>query len=141
MYVYIDNLVSTFDITTLQQMGVCMPFGNGNLIEQVAGTTNANYFNEVKNIFRDITTFNLSGFMIPIVDAQNAALTTTDNYALGQLMDITDPPSLLILRSLSTPSAGSTGACSNLAADSWVPSNSQSQQSSYIINCTVSSGN
>ena len=118
-----------------------MPFGNGNLIEQVAGTTNANYFNEVKNIFSDITTFNLSGFMTPIVDAQNAALTTTDNYALGKLMDITDPSSLLILLSLSTPSVGSSGSCSNLAADSWVPSNSQNSQSSYVINCAVSGGN
>ena len=138
---YSDNLAFAFDSTTLQQAGVCMPYGNGNLFEQVAGTTNANYFNELRNIFSDITTFNLSGFMTPIVDAQNTALTTTDNYALGRLMDITDSPSLNVLNSLATPATGAVGACLNLASDSWVPSNSQSQQSSFIINCTVSNGN
>ena len=52
-------------------------------------------------------------------------------------MDITDNLSLIELEQLATPSSISANCNSNIGGDSYVPSNHQSQQSSFVISCTV----
>ena len=120
-------------------MGVCMPYGNGNIYEQVAGTSNYNDFNNLRLIFSDLKTFNLPTYFTPINNDLSSIVTTTDDYSLSKMMDITDQASLTILAGLSSPSG--LGCNANLNADSYVPSNSQNSQTSFLINCSINNGN
>ena len=117
-----------------------MPFGNGNIYEQVTSTTDYNHFNNIRKIFVDLTTFTLPPYFTPINNAISNTVTTSNDYSLSRFMDITDSASLSVLTSLASPSQ-TTGCNANLAADSYVPSNSQNSQTSFLINCTVNNGN
>jgi hypothetical protein len=127
-----------FSTTTLQEMGTCMPFGNGDLLKQIAGSTGSEQITNLSSLFTNMTTFNLSSYLTPIDNNMTALLTTTGNYGLSKLMDLTDTTALSALTSLASPTG--TNCNSNLAKDSWVPSNSQLNTSSTIISCTVASG-
>ena len=140
-YGFQNNAGAFFDTKTTQQLGVCMPYGDGDLYKQIAGTTNASQLTNIQSIFDTLNNFDANAYVTPMFTAVNNVLTYTEDYALGKLMDISDSTALSVLISLATPTSGATNCNSNLNSDSWVPSNSQSNFSSLIINCTVSSGN
>jgi hypothetical protein len=118
-----------------------MPYGNGDIYNQIAGTVNASQLNNVQTIFNTLRQFDPTIYVTTMFTDVNNILTETDNYGLGKLMDITDNTAHSTLSSLASPTTGATNCNSNLAQDSWVPSNSQSSFSSFIISCTVSNGN
>lgn len=68
------NLNNAFNIQTLQQMGVCMPFGNGNIYEQFAGTTDYTRLTEMQGVFDTLSTFNLSNSFTPVNTAMSNLL-------------------------------------------------------------------
>jgi hypothetical protein len=127
-----------FDVSTLQKIGVCMPYDNGDIYEQIATTSGAQQMATLRGIFTSLTTFQLSPYTSSIYTSLNNALTTEDTYALGKLIDITDSSTISVLQVMADYSKGSYTNCnSNLPVDSWVPSNSQSSQSTTVIACTA----
>jgi hypothetical protein len=81
--VYIDNLNPWISIKTLQQTGVCMPYGNGDIYTQLAGTAGAEQFDVLRGVFTTLTTFQLSPYIDPIYTSLTTTLTTIQSYGLG----------------------------------------------------------
>lgn len=118
-----------------------MPYGDGNLIEQFTGTDGYSKIDTFDSIFVTLQDFSATPYLNSIYSNLTVTLSTSLSYGLGQLMDITDTSSINVLSVLANYSKGSYTNCnSNLPADSWVPSNSQSPSSSTIISCTATNG-
>jgi hypothetical protein len=119
-----------------------MPYGDGNIVNTVAGSA-ANGLNNLTSVISSLNTFNNATLETYITNNLSTLATTTNKYANGDISDL-DTTNSDILNKFSDPtnttnSAGCTAA--TFAADSWVPSNSQDTSYSTAVSCKVSSGN
>jgi hypothetical protein len=117
-----------------------MPFGNGDLLSTIGGTTISG-INNLTSALSTLNHFNQTPYITQMNNSLVAAINIVSSFALSQIPDVTDSSTLNIISGLSSPSSGSLSGC-NLALnfDSWIPS--VNQNSSYsTINCTASNGN
>lgn len=126
--------------TTLDQISVCMPYGDGNIVNKVAGSASAG-INNLTSVISSLNTFNNATLENYIAGNLSALYSACKSYANGDISDL-DSTNNNILAGLSDPSNSTNNAGCNAAfsSDSWVPSNNQDTSYSTAISCKVSSG-
>lgn len=143
-----SNFDTFLSANTIDQISVCMPFGDGVIVNKVGGSATTG-LNSLTTVISNLKSFNnatLQGY----ISGNLTALTTMINaYANGDISDldaannnillgISDPTNTTNKASCTTISSGTT---TKFSLDSWVPSNNQNYSYSTAISCQVSSGN
>jgi hypothetical protein len=116
-----------------------MPFGDGNIVNQVAGNAAAG-LNNLTSVISGLGNFsassnvnNLNSIMTPVFDTISA-------YSKGQISDLSITNDFDVLKTISDPSQYSGCTDPNFVADSWVPSISQWTNYTYV-SCKATNGN
>lgn len=127
--------------TTLDQISVCMPYGDGIIVNKVAGTAAAG-INNLTSVISSLKDFNNATLQSYITGNLTALYSACKSYANGDISDL-DTTNNNILAGLSDPTntTGNAGCNAAFSSDSWVPSNNQDSSYSTAISCKVSNGN
>lgn len=117
-----------------------MPYGNGIIVDKVAGTAAAG-INNLTSVISSLKTFNNATLQSYITGNLTALYSGCKSYANSDISDL-DTTNNNFLAGLSDPTntTGSTGCNAAFSSDSWVPSNNQDSSYSTAISCKVSSG-
>ena len=122
----------------MNYVGACLPYGDGDILSRI--NTNASSNLAILNgILNTTTTFNSSAYTASIKTPMDAALSGINQYALSQIIDINDTPSINKLLALQSCS-GQSNCNGNCQADSWLPSNSLINNTNAFT-CSASKGN
>jgi hypothetical protein len=125
----------------LNQISVCMPFGDGRIVSTIAGSA-ANGLNNLTNVITGISSFDNVTFQTYITGNLSALVTTANAYANSDISDL-DATNSNILAGLSDPAntTNNINCNSSFTSDSWVPSNNQNTSYSTAVSCKVTSAN
>lgn len=116
-----------------------MPFGDGDLVGQVAGIA-SNGINNLSNVITSMNLYNETRFSNWIDGNLSYFIQEVRQYCRGEVSDL-DDSNHQILSTLAEPASNYGSNCnSQLNSDSWVPSNNQDTAETTYIACSVSSG-
>lgn len=77
-----------------------MPFGDGDLITALGGNQISSDISKINSVMNVVSTFNSTTYLTPIKIALNSTLTVINHYALSKIGDLSDSPSISIIKSL-----------------------------------------
>jgi hypothetical protein len=115
-----------------------MPFGDGNIVSVVGGNA-TNGLNNLTSVISGLSSFSPDTYVTQLSGNLTLITNTITYYALGQISDL-DSAGFAALTKIANPTQYSGCSNANYLADSWVPSNSQLTNVSYI-SCTATNGN
>jgi hypothetical protein len=115
-----------------------MHFGSGNIVSVVAGD-GANGLNNLTSVISGLGSFSPDSYVSQLSGNLSIITSTVTQYAAGQISDL-DAAGFAVLTKISDPTQYSGCTNSNFLADSWVPSNNQLTNVTYI-SCKATNGN
>lgn len=115
-----------------------MPFGDGNIVNTVAGSA-ANGINNLTSVISSLNTFSNATLESYISGNLSALMISANYYANGDISDL-DTTNNNILAGFSDPSNTTNNATCTSFTDSWVPSNNQISSYSTAIPCKSTAG-
>lgn len=122
------------------QLKVCMPFGNGRIVDSIASGSAMDALNNLTTVINTMGSFNNTQSQLEITGNLTVFMGTVSTWCKGDVVDL-DSTNFAILQNIANPFSSSWTNCNApFTTDSWVPSNSQN--GSYTtIPCQVSNGN
>lgn len=124
--------------STANQISVCMPYGDGNLVTTVGGSA-ANGLNNLTSVISSLKTFDNVTLQSMIASNLSMLVSTANSYANGDISDL-DTINNNILAGLSEPTNSTNNAGCVGFIDSWVPSNNQIYTYPTAITCKSNAG-
>lgn len=115
-----------------------MSFGSGNIVSVVAGNA-ANGLNNLTSVISGLGSFSPDTYVSQLSGNLSIITSTVTQYSTGQISDL-DAAGFAVLSKISDPTQYSGCSNVNFLADSWVPSNNQLTNVSYI-SCKATNGN
>lgn len=71
-----------------------MPFGDGDILTKIGGANVTTYLGQINGVMKTITGFNVTTYTTPISTAMSSVLSVINQYALSQIIDISDSTSI-----------------------------------------------
>jgi hypothetical protein len=79
---YSANLGTLFGTTTTNQIAVCMPFGDGNIINSVAGSA-ANGLNNLTSVISGLGSFSANSYVTNLTSSLASVVGVISAYSKG----------------------------------------------------------
>lgn len=117
----------------------CLPFGDGDILSKISTNASAS-LGLLNGILNTTVNFNSTSYTTPISTSISNVLSVVNQYALSQIVDITDTTSINKLLALQNCN-GQSNCNTNCNNDSWVPSNSMSSPNTYNFTCSATNNN
>jgi tetrahydromethanopterin S-methyltransferase subunit B len=133
------NLGTLFGTTTVNQIAVCMPFGDGNIVNSVGGGATAG-LNNLTSVISGLGSFSASNYTTTLTSSLTSVFDLISAYTKGQITDLSQTNDFSALTTISNPANYPLCTDSNFLADSWVPSINQWTNYSSIP-CKATNGN
>lgn len=116
-----------------------MPFGDGNIINSVAGSA-ANGLNNLTSVISGLGSYSADSYVTNLTSSLSSVVTLISAYAKGQISDLSLTSDFSILQKIADPTQYSSCTDSNFAADSWVPSINQWTNYTNVVSCKATNG-
>ena len=134
------NLNTTLTPVVADQLKVCMPFGNGRIVDSISTGSAMDSLNNLTEMISIMGSFNSTQYQNEISANLTSFMSTTESWCRGDVIDL-DASNYAILLNVANPWSQSWIDCNaQFTTDSWVPSNSQNLLYPTVP-CYATSGN
>jgi hypothetical protein len=114
------NLGSVVGSQLSSYLGVCLPGGSGDIINQL-GNVDLSAINNLTSVVNNINTFRAATLQTGVETALDTLDSLIDQYYYTDLFDFSSSSDQTIMRNIATPS-GYTCSVNGFSQDSWIPS-------------------